>query len=511
MHNHKSTTLLKVFLFAIPLLSFQQVCFAQPAVPDDRTISFLVGESLREDARVSVSEINIDTADGIVTLSGSVTSLIQVRYAALISKKIGGVRGIVNQLQVQTNPRSDVAVADDVSVRIERNTASPITDLRINVKEGRVTLGGEAPSYSVGLEAALSAAEVAGVIDVVNQIQIKPQSARPDAEVASDIGAAFDRDVYLTHMDINVRVESGRVSLHGTVASPFQRERAGTLALRTANVIALNNQLAINSLLGRGERITAEELPDEELAENVTATLDHDNRINAKEIKVTARKGHVELRGHVQTVAERQRAEMDARDVVGAVWVTNLLSVRTELRDDRDIERDLVAALSGDAVTRPFRISAKSFDGVVTLLGTVDAMYPKFHASQLTGRVTGVRSVKNDILVRLTTQVRDKTLEDLLAIRLRSNWETGRVFKRIVVKVTSGRIVLEGDVDTFAQRREAGRIAVLMTGVLSVQNRLTVKGVNYPWEDWNDQPAQGTSDGWRYRGDFFERPGIGRG
>ena len=375
-----------------------------------------------------------------------------------------------------------------------------------------MTLGGEAASHSVGLEAALSAAEVAGVVDIVNQIQIKPGKTRPNQEIAKDIGGAFDRDVYLTHMEIAVAVADGRATLSGTVGSPYQRQRAGALAWRTANVVEVNNQLVINNLLGRGERISAEELPDSDLADNVMAALDHDSRIHATNIKATAAKGHVVLRGHVDTVAERQVAEMDARDVVGAVWVTNLLSVRTELRDDQQLNRELTVALGSDTVTRAYRISARSIDGVVTLSGTVDGLYPKFHASHLAGRIPGVRFVKNEVVVQPTAHVRDKTLEDLLAIRLRSNWETGQVFNRLRTQVLSGRVVLVGDVDTFAQRREAGRIAALMTGVVSVENRITVKGVNYPWDDWNEKPESGKStDGWRYRGDFFERPGVWRG
>ncbi|MDA1017203.1 MAG: BON domain-containing protein [Planctomycetota bacterium] len=490
-----------------------QESMAQTPVPEDRTITFLVGEALRNDPRVWLADVDIATDEGIVTLSGSVTSLIQVRYAGLIAKKIHGVRGVLNRLRVQTLPRPDLDIASDVGARIEQNTASQIRNLRIRVTQGKVFLAGDATSFSVGLEAGLSASEIPGVLDIQNDIRIKPLTVRPDKLVAEEIAAAMQRDVYLTGLKIDVAVNDGAVSLSGVVGNPYQRQRAGDLAWKTANVTDVINELEINRLIDGGERGMVMAPSAVELTEDVIAQLQHDPRVDARNIQVTVRDGHVTLRGHVPSVAQRQIAEMDTRDVVGAVWVTNLLSVRTDLQDDRKVEAAIRQALSADTVLRRYLLKVQSVDGIVSLSGTVNSLFSKFHASQVAGRVPGVRAIRNEISVKLTTHFRDKTVEEQIRTRLNSNWETFHVSKRIKITVSSGRVTLKGDVDTFAQRREAGRMAAFTAGVQSVQNQVTINGVKYPWEEWNDAPntTRPEDDGWRFRGDFFERPGIGRG
>ena len=83
---------------------------------------------------------------------------------------------------------------------------------------------------------------------------------------------------------------------------------------------------------------------------------------------------------------------------------------------------------------------------------------------------------------------------------------------RIQVSVTDGNVILSGDIDTWAQRREAGRMAFITDGVRSVQNRMTIESVDYPWEQWNSNSNSEVPADWihQHRGDFFERPGVTR-
>jgi len=39
-------------------------------------------------------------------------------------------------------------------------------------------------------------------------------------------------------------------------------------------------------------------------------------------------------------------------------------------------------------------------------------------------------------------------------------------------------------VNHWSERKEAGRIALRSEGVLAVDNRLTIRGVNYAWDEW---------------------------
>ncbi len=52
-----------------------------------------------------------------------------------------------------------------------------------------------------------------------------------------------------------------------------------------------------------------------------------------------------------------------------------------------------------------------------------------------------------------------------------------------------GVVELIGDVHSWAQRKQAERVALHTDGVQGVINRLTVKGVGYPWGEWYELPT----------------------
>lgn len=491
---------------------FTSVRAAEP-VPDDRAISFLVGEALREDPRVWNSHIDVSTDEGIVTLNGTVISLMHKRYAGLVARKIHGVRSVLNQVSVVTLPRPDADIVADIGMRIQHNTTGQVRRLRIEVDAGNVRLHGEVTSFGLSAEAELAATSVPGVRSVANGIVIRPTALRTDAQIKKEIEGSFHRDVYLTGYDIRVDSSEGTVSLDGTVGNAYLRQRAENLAWNTSNVVDVVNSLKTSRLADRGEVRTDRTPTNDELTENIVAQLQHDRRLDASHINVAVRGGHVTLRGHVPTVAQRQIAETDTLDVAGAIWITNLLSVRTSLRPDSDIVSDASRLMNADSALHGRPIAVLSVDGVVTLTGSVNSLYGRFRASQIVSRVPGVRVIQNRIDVFLTTALRDRTLQDHIRTRLHSNFETAWVSRRIAVNVKDGVAVLSGDVDTFAQRREAGRMATMTAGVQRVLNHVTVRGVEYLWDEWEEDPQDTPAphtEGWKFRGDFFERPGMVR-
>lgn len=494
-------------------VAFASSGLADETVPDDRTISFLVGEAMREDPRVWSANIDISTKDGVVLLSGHVDTLLQLRFAGAIASKIGGVVRVANELTVVAAAREDRAVAADVEHRLKTSSGGQIRELNVNCEGGMVTLTGEVESPGYRSEADLMASEVFGVRGVKNALTIRASNHRSDGEISKELTNTFFRDVYLTGLDTAVKCENGHVVLTGVVGNAYLRTRAGQLARNTTGVVDVLNEMTINQLVERGERRVEAPPTNEELAEAVSIRLSSDVRINAVNIQVDAKQGHITLRGNVPSMQERQLAEFAARQVAGAVWTTNLLSVRDELRPDVDVLRDINRLLEDDHYVRSLPISADVVHGVVTLHGTVSTHLPRMRAAELVGRVKGVRGVHNEIEVRWKSLFRDQTLKQHVVTRLQANWETKYVIKRIDVAVTNGNIVLTGDVDTWAQRREAGRMAFFTEGVRSVQNRLTIAGVRYPWDDWNSEgndmepPPDWIHD---FRGDFLERPGVVR-
>jgi osmotically-inducible protein OsmY len=165
--------------------------------------------------------------------------------------------------------------------------------------------------------------------------------------------------------------------------------------------------------------------------------------------------------------------------VVGVSWVSNLLTVKTDWREDAAIQDDVQFEIDIDYALNSQVIIIHVKDGIVTLSGDVDNFYQKMHAAEVASRVRGVRDVVNTIKVRWALIHTDTELRDRIKRRLASNIETGWVSERITVKVKNGIATLTGDVDTWAEYREAARLAALTDGVMSVTNQLTVASMTY--------------------------------
>ena len=478
-NRHVGMVLLVCLILALPSLAWA-------ARPSDSNITYWVKDALRQDARVDASEITVSTTGSIVTLSGSIDNLAAKKYANLEAKKINGVLGVINKISVSPKWRSD---ADILNAVRRRFLSSPVIESqKISVKcaDGKVTLSGKVNAYSELKEAELLTSEVRGVKEVENNITINWTTKRSDQEIKNDAVAALNRDIYLTDLPITVTVRKGLVTLAGSVGSAYEKDRARNDVRWVRNVKSVENNLKVEYWENGYVRETRPSPSDADLNKAVRNSLDQDTRLNASEISIEVSYGGVTLNGSVDSHYEKDIAERDARDVVGVGWVTNNLFTRIDQREDWAVLEDVQFNLSTDATTEGFDIDVTVKDGVVTLSGDVHTWYEKLHAGEIAGKVKGVKKVYNQITVyRETARSHSGTVvaKDINK-RLKHNWATGSVCDRINVTVKKGVATLTGDVDTWAQRREAENVAFGTEGVWKVDNRLTVKGYDYNWENW---------------------------
>ena len=102
---------------------------------------------------------------------------------------------------------------------------------------------------------------------------------------------------------------------------------------------------------------------------------------------------------------------------------------------------------------------------------------------------SGVKAVINNITVSEanytngTNWKNDADLVKSIKSRLRSDWGTWWALNKINVTVRNGVATLEGNVGTWTVRQEAGDLALHTIGISEVDNRLTVEGVAYPWDE----------------------------
>lgn len=479
----KGVKVFRISIFVmILILPLTTVVFAKPS---NDTINFWVMEALREDPRVDAWGITVSTDNGIVTLTGTVLNLAEKNYADLETKKINGVRGVIDKIVVKPAYRTDADIRQDISKRLHNSSFIKSQNIEVTVFNGEATLKGTVRSWIEGQHATMIASEVRGIKAVHNNLEIMYKSKRTDDEIQKDVIAEINRDVYLTGLPIDVAVQDGVVNLTGEVGNAYQKERAWSDAW-VWNAKDVKNKIEVKWWDEKGVREKSPRPTDKQIEDAVLDELIQDLRIDDTpfDIKVKVKYGHATLRGTVPTYYQKRMAGKDVRDVVGVVWVSNLLTVRPDIREDWAILDDVNFEMGADYALSGQDIKVRVRDGVVTLSGDVNTPYEKTHAADVASRIWGVRDVFNYLKVNLRPQYTDAALKERIKSRLFANWETRWVANQITVKVKSGKATLTGTVNTWPEYNEASSVAFLTDGIWAVDNQLTISDVDYPWGEW---------------------------
>ena len=214
-------------------------------------------------------------------------------------------------------------------------------------------------------------------------------------------------------------------------------------------------------------------MTDKDLKQHVQSALDWEPSLDASDIGVSVDESVVTLRGNVASYAEKIAAERVALRVYGVKAVANDLVVHLVSgfeRTDTEIAQAAVAALKWNTVVPKDRVTVTVTNNWLTLNGTLDWQYQKDAAARAVRDLMGVKGVTNSITVQprvKTTDVRDK----IEAAFKRSAEIDAR---RINVTATDGKVILSGNVRSWAEREEAERAAWAAPGVKQVDDRLMI-------------------------------------
>ncbi len=144
--------------------------------------------------------------------------------------------------------KTDSDLKTDVTRELAWDTRIDGTAVGVSAHHGIVTLNGTVGSWAEKHVAEDAAHRVAGVLDVANEIEIKPSwnTTRTDAEIAEAVRSALKWDQFIPHQRIRSTVaDRGTVTLSGTVTTLGQRDEAERVVRNLEGVRYVINEIAI--------------------------------------------------------------------------------------------------------------------------------------------------------------------------------------------------------------------------------------------------------------------------
>ncbi|HET9256404.1 MAG TPA: BON domain-containing protein [Pseudonocardiaceae bacterium] len=203
-------------------------------------------DELAWDPKIDSGGIAVYADGGSVTLRGTVGSFRQKREAKRAAERVHGVTKVNNGLEVRVlteHRREDAELRGDVLQALMLDTLVPTT-IDATVTDGIVTLTGTAEWRYQRDEAEFIAANVLGVIDVENDVDV--MSPIPDAgEVHHSIKRALERAAKLDADNIAVNSSQGSVTLTGSVRSWSERDAAVAAAWSAPGVVNVDDRLTV--------------------------------------------------------------------------------------------------------------------------------------------------------------------------------------------------------------------------------------------------------------------------
>ena len=203
---------------------------------------------LKWDSRVSWASINVEVADGIVTLVGIVPSYVQKIAAQEAAHRVAGVLDVANDIEVRPIEqfvRTDSEIASAVRNALEWDALVPNELIQSTVSDGWITLEGQVDYRRERTDAERAIRRLAGVVGVINKITIRKQTVNEE-QLREEIGIALEHRADREAERLRIEVHDGAVDLWGRVHS-WQEKRAviGSIA-HAPGVTQLKDHLRID-------------------------------------------------------------------------------------------------------------------------------------------------------------------------------------------------------------------------------------------------------------------------
>lgn len=201
-------------------------------------------------------------------------------------------------------------------------------DIKIQSKEGVVTLTGTVSGEVHKLLAKETVASLHGVKSVDNKLEVKGErpAEKSDAWLTSKVKATL-----LFHESVSAMTEvstkDGIVTLKGDASSNAEKDLTAEYAKDVEGVKDVKNEMTVSKISKKKSESTVGKIDDASVTALVKMTLLYHRSTSTISTSVTTKRGVVTLTGKAKNTAEKDLTTKIVRDVKGVKSVKNRMTV----------------------------------------------------------------------------------------------------------------------------------------------------------------------------------------
>lgn len=212
-----------------------------------------------------------------------------------------------------------------------------------------------------------------------------------DNDVKTHVEHELEWDAGVDATALAVAVNSGVVTLTGTVHSYNEKVAAERAAKRVKGVYGLANEIdVLPETTGR---------TDAEIARDAVAALQMQLPVSSESIKAIVDNGHVRLEGQVKWNYLRQRADAAVRHLKGVKSVRNQIAIEP-VEAGKEVRGAIQAAFHRNAQLEANRIQIEAAGSEIVLNGSVKSWAEREEAERAAWMAPGVTHVRNNLSIR---------------------------------------------------------------------------------------------------------------
>ena len=212
---------------------------------DDKTLRQNIIDELEFDPSIDAAHIGLAVDDGVVTLTGHVSTYEEKLATEQAVRRVKGVKAIAQEIEVRYKYQlktDDDQIARRAADVLDWNLV-PADSVLVTVQKGWVTLSGKVDWQYQKVAAEFAVSKLAGVSGVTNLIELKPHAEPKD--VKHKIMSALHRSAQVEANHVQVTVIGGKVRLDGKVKAWYERDIVERAAWSAPGVTQVEDNLRV--------------------------------------------------------------------------------------------------------------------------------------------------------------------------------------------------------------------------------------------------------------------------